>query len=239
MSWLRTFSPPFANALERAVDAARTTERPVAVFDADNTLWSRDIGEAFLRWLIAGRLLTGLDYTTDIYGEYERRVDADRSSAYAWAVSAMAGLKLEDVQTWSRQLAYAWPNYRPVMRTLVRGLTEEGFEVWIVSASNAWSVAAAARYMDIEPERVLGITCRVDSGIITPEVLQPVTCNQGKVDAIRQTIGVRPLLAFGDSLGDLEMLEHVGQPMVVLDATVASTPLSRIATERNWPVQQV
>jgi len=239
LSWLSSFSPPFADALKNAISAADRTSPPVAAFDADNTLWSKDIGEAFLRWLIAGRILKNVNHDSDVYGDYERRVEKDRTSAYAWAVSTMEGLRLTDVRLWSAQLAYAWPNYRPLMRTLVRELKNEGFDVWIVSASNAWTVQEAAKYVGIEPDRVLGITCDVKDGTVTGNVQIPITCNKGKVEAIQKYIGRRPTLAFGDSLGDLEMLEYAAQPMVVLDCALPNTPLSNLASQRHWPVQKL
>ena len=60
------------------VEAVHACERGgIAAFDADGTLWREDVGEAFLRHLVAlgwVRLPDG----RDPYQEYERAVDRDR-----------------------------------------------------------------------------------------------------------------------------------------------------------------
>ena len=48
---------------------------PLACFDADGTLWSMDIGEAFFRWLIAGDLLPNFRGEKEIYDRYEKEVE--------------------------------------------------------------------------------------------------------------------------------------------------------------------
>ncbi|MGV8121440.1 MAG: hypothetical protein AB2L14_16900 [Candidatus Xenobiia bacterium LiM19] len=60
-------------------------ENPAAVFDADGTLWRDYIGERFLQWLIKNRHLQGVDYSTDIYGEYEKLLQKDTGAACAMA----------------------------------------------------------------------------------------------------------------------------------------------------------
>lgn len=235
-SWLAPFSPAWRTTLERAL--SRTDTRRVACFDADGTLWDEDLGEAFLRWLVAGRLLKTIDCTSDVWGEYERRVHASRSQGYAWAVELMAGLAEDDVLHWSRQLAHAWPNYRPAMLELAHGLMSEGFEVWIVSASNRWSIHAAAERMRFPVERALGIQSKVAAGLLTNEVRRPLTSEGGKVDVITQTIGVRPMLAFGDSMGDFAMLEHAEHPLIATRVGRKPNALVEHALKHGWPIHE-
>ena len=232
--WLQPFSPDFRAAVEARLEPR--AGRRVACFDADGTLWAEDIGEAFLRWLIAGRLLPHVDSGHDVYEEYERHVARDRSEGYVWAVAAMAGLAEADVQMWARQLAAAWPNQRRAMAGLVRGLARHGFEVWIVSASNEWIVKAAAPSVGIDPARAVGIATAVADGVITDRPIRPVPSEAGKVDVIRERIGVVPEFAFGDSLGDLAMLEHAEQPLVVGRHDQPGAALLAVARERGWPV---
>lgn len=233
-SWLQSFSPAWQNTIGRAL--TRKDARRVACFDADGTLWDEDLGEAFLRWLVAGKHLTAVDCDADVWAEYERRVHENRSAGYAWAVAAMAGLAEQDVVRWSRQLAAAWPNYRPAMTALMHGLMSEGFEVWIVSASNRWTIGAAAERIGLSIERALGIESEVHEGKLTSRVREPMTSEAGKVAVIEQVIGARPLLAFGDSFGDLAMLEHCEAPLVATRGNRPATPLVELAQERGWAV---
>src|SRR5579883_2048839 len=129
MDPLAPFTPDFALAIAAQ---AKEPRRKLACLDADGTLWSEDLGEAFLRWLAAGELLPNQAGKSQeqVYSEYEARVAEDRALGFAWAVQCMAALAESDVRRWARQLAFAWPNYRPAMRALVELLTRSNYEVW-------------------------------------------------------------------------------------------------------------
>ena len=236
MKWPADFSPEFCAALEQGLASRKPGKRAVAAFDADGTLWDRDFGEAFLRWLIAGRKLLNIDYEQDIFARYEEMVGEDRNKAYIHAVAMMAGLKAVDITTWSSWLASAWPNYRPAMNQLIAILQQAGVETWIVSASNGWSIKAAAPFAGIDPARTLGIMTAVVDGFITTEPVHPVTSGAGKVAATRDVIGARPLFAFGDSMGDFELLDDAIQPMVVGEFGKSNTEVIQVARKRGWPV---
>lgn len=233
--WLEPFDPAFREALLPSLEPSAAPR--LACFDADGTLWSEDLGEAFFRWLIAGDLLPHVDCTRDVWADYEARVAADRSAGYMWAVQGMAGLRVAEVERWARQLAAAWPNARPAMVALTRGLAACGFDVWIVSASNPWVVRAAAPSVGVDPARVIGMSVEVDDGVFTDRPALPAICRGGKVEAIRQRFGNVPYLAFGDSVGDLEMLEHAAQAFVVGRHDKPGVSLLPIARERGWPIQ--
>ncbi len=235
-SWLEPFSPEFSSVIEKGLAGCGKNQRKVAVFDADGTLWDGDIGEAFLRWLIAARKLRNVDYYQDIYAEYEAMVEVDRVRAYAHACQLMAGLPLPEVQDWSAEYAYSWPNYRPAMRDLALGLRSVGVETWIVSASNHWTVNEAGPRAGIPRDCCLGIRTEVVDQVLTDRLVLPVTCSQGKVDAIRKHICAKPLFAFGDSMGDFEMLCLARNGLVVQQHGHLRSELLRHADEREWPV---
>lgn len=233
-NWLAPFCPTFRDAV--APLAVPAADRRVACFDADGTLWTEDQGEAFLRWLLAGRLLD-VDYARDTYAEYEERTRRDLVDGYRWGVQVMAGLVERDVALWADQLAAAWPTYRQEMTGLLRGLDGAGVEVWIVSASNVWTVRSAARRLGLDTSRIIGVEVELASGRLTDRIVEPMPCMAGKVAAIRARIGKLPDLACGDGLGDLEMLESAAQPLVVGCLGAGEKPLLRIARERGWPLQ--
>lgn len=234
--WLEPFSRPVADAVLRVLDGA--PGRRTACFDADGTLWSEDIGEASYRSLLAGGVLPTLPGADPeaVYRDYEARVDVDRSAGYAWAVQCMAGVRESDLAVWSRQMAYAWPNYRPAMTGLVRGLTAAGVDVWIVSASNVWVVRAAVARLGVAPDRVIAMESVVRDGVLTDEMVRPLICLEGKVEAIDRYIGVRPDLAAGDSVGDLAMLAAAREPIVIGRHDLPGNALLREAAARGWPV---
>lgn len=235
-TWLEPFSPAFRDAI--SAQLASPGQRKLACFDADGTLWSEDLGEALFRWLAAGHLLPvlGSRDPRDVWEEYETRVAKNRAQGYAWAVQCMAGLKEGELVKWCQQLAYAWPNCRPAMVGLVKGLSEAEYEVWLVSASNAWVIEAAAPFVGGKVEQVLGMRVEVDGTTLSDRLVLPLTCNQGKVDAIAQRLGRAPDLAVGDSLGDLEMLEAAKLPLVVGRYDKPNADLPRLAASRGWAV---
>lgn len=235
---LKSFNPACRRVLSDVLRRAWAGERPLACFDADGTVWSEDIGEGMLRWLAAGGLLPGTRAPwQEVWAEYEAKVREDRCAGYAWAVQVMEGLREADIVRWSHQFAAAWPNYRPAMVGLLQALEQAGAEVVIVTATNRWLVQAAARQMGLNPDNVLGIETRVQEGVLTGEVIQPVTCRAGKVLAIRGRLGRMPDLAVGDSVGDLEMLEVAGRVVVAGRRDHPRAEMVRIARERGWPVQ--
>jgi phosphoserine phosphatase len=157
-----------------------------------------------------------------------------KEAAYPWCVQLMAGFTPAEVGTVSRRildeelarplgrepladgpqdpeplsLATGLRPYAP-MQALVRALEVAGVSVWIVSASNPWTVSAfAGPHLGIPPERVIGMTPRVRAGRLVAEHDPgvPVTVGPGKVAAIDRLIGRRPCLAAGDSGSDWEML---------------------------------
>jgi hypothetical protein len=61
------------------------------VTDADGTLWSDDIGEGFLKALIAEGALVSPEARGDVWAAYEERVRRDKASGYAWAAQQWLG----------------------------------------------------------------------------------------------------------------------------------------------------
>ncbi len=233
-----TLSKEFQDALRLALEHhCEDGGRPLAAFDADGTLWRGDIGESLLRWLIAGKHLLDVDYSIDIWDDYEHRVAQNRTAGYVHAVALMKRIPESQISSWCAQAAYAWPNYRPEMKGLVDFIRGHGVEVCIISASNRWIIAEAAPYAGFRPEETAGIAVEVRDGLLTETPVEPVTCNQGKVEAIQKRWGRRPLLAFGDSFGDKEMLEYAQFPFVIGELGKPDAPMVKLARERGWPIQ--
>ncbi len=96
---------------------------------------------------------------------------------------------------------------REPIAAMAAHLQELGFELWVVSASPQPMVQAVAQALyGLPPERVLGVRSVEEEGRVGFEVLSPITWRQGKVEAIQQHVGRRPVLVFGDAWTDWEML---------------------------------
>jgi phosphoserine phosphatase len=223
-----------ARLADRVRALGRDRPGALAVFDADGTLWREDIGEAFLRHLVSlgwVRLPDG----SDPYQAYEREVDRDRATGYAYAAQLQAGLAAGQVSAEAAQFARGWVPARLIADT--QGLraicAEAGLTPFVVSASALPIVLAAAPLAGFDGSRCRGIEVRVREGKFTTEVIPPVTYGAGKIEAASR-FG-RIALACGDSLtGDLAMLEKADIGVAV--ATANGSPLSIEARKRGWPV---
>lgn len=112
--------------------------------------------------------------------------------------------------------AYDALTYQPMQEVLAH-LRANGFKTYIVSGGGAdfmrvWS----ERVYGIPPEQVIGSTARVtyelrETGPVLVKTLDHLFVDDkaGKPAGIHQFIGRRPVIAFGNSDGDRQMLEYV------------------------------
>ena len=114
--------------------------------------------------------------------------------------------------------AYATLVYQPMLE-LLRFLRDEGFQTWICSGGGIDFVRAFAEDVyGIPPEQVIGSGVakefRSEGGTAhfarLPKLLEPVNDKEGKPVWIRRHIGRLPVLAVGNSDGDLAMLRYAG-----------------------------
>jgi phosphoserine phosphatase len=218
----------------RIRDAAKETPGGLAVFDADGTLWREDVGEAFLRHLVSLGWVQ-LPDGSDPYEAYERAVDRDRASGYAYAAQLQAGLLVEKVEAEARLFAASWvPGRRIASAGRLRDLCESaGLRTAVVSASALPIVIAAAPLAGFGPAQCHGIEVRTRSGRFTAEVIQPITYAEGKIEAVRNRGAI--VVACGDSLaGDLAMLQAAQIAVVV--APDSGSPLADEGRRRGWAV---
>lgn len=105
--------------------------------------------------------------------------------------------------------------YQPMLEVLAY-LRANGFKTFIVSGGGTEFMRVFADKMyGIPPEQVIGTMFKVEYALrddkpvlsILPEVIH-VDDKQGKPVAIEQLIGRHPIAAFGNSDGDLEMLQY-------------------------------
>src|SRR5438132_249784 len=142
---------------------------------SQRTSWREDVGEAFLRHLVSLGLVQ-LPDGSDPYEAYERAVDRDRASGYAYAAQLQAGLEVRRVEAEARRFAAAWVPPRLVGDvTRLRELSDSaGLLPMVVSASALPIVVAAAPLAGFAIDGCRGIEVIVRDGRFTTEVLQPI-----------------------------------------------------------------
>lgn len=214
----------------------------VAVFDADETLWSHDVGEAFLQWLIAEKHLVQTPPPEGVWARYEALCLQDKTIGYPYAAQAMAGMTEAELRRLASQFFQQFKhNIYPAQQQLIQRLQAAGVKVWIVSASNQWIIEAAAPELGVPVSQVVGIRLRVNNGVVTDEVIAPVTYRQGKVEAIQRYIGQQPVLVSGDSMTDYEMLQYARDLALVInpkDKGPDATNIARLARQQAWSIQR-
>lgn len=229
---------------QQAIDAllANDLRGQVAVFDADETLWSHDVGEAFLQWLIAEKHLVQRPPTGGVWQHYLDLCAQSKTVGYPYAAQAMAGMSEGEVKKLAAQFFVTFKhNVYPAQQRLIQTLQAAGVTVWIVSASNQWIVEAAAPVIGVPVSQVVGIRLAVKKGLITDEVIAPVTYRQGKVTAIDTYIGQQPVLVAGDSMTDYEMLKYARRLALVINPKnkgIDAENIARLAQQHQWHIQR-
>jgi phosphoserine phosphatase len=195
-----------------------------------------------------------------IQAYHQLLTQAGRPTAYLWAGQVLCGKTPDQVRALSMeviveelgrpvgseaivdplgrgapiQIASGLRSYEPVVE-LLRRIRAAGIAIWMVSATNRWTVEVyAGRFLEVPPERILGIAPQAKGGRITaaqdPGV--PITGGPGKVEAIDRFIGRRPIFSAGDSMGDWEMLCATEGPRLVIDRG-SQELLDKLATRRK------
>jgi phosphoserine phosphatase len=107
------------------------------------------------------------------------------------------------------------PRVFPQTRWLLETLVERGWDVYIVSASNRWSIEVAAEALGLRRDRVVALDLETEHGTLTDRVCLPVPTLEGKSTLLRMRAGRNPDLAFGNSILDLPLLLSATQPVAV------------------------
>ena len=133
----------------------------------------------------------------------------------------------------------------PQMKELVGRLKENGFEVWIVTASpEALYQEFLAEGLGIPVTNVIGVRSIIREGRITATMVQPVPQDDGKLQAIETFIQARPLLSGGNSRGDKEMIEFSSDMKLIINPDThvghdQSISISEYARKEGWLVEHI
>ena len=159
----------------------------------------------------------------------------------------LSGQTLEDVRAMGADCFdrfYTNKIFQP-MAELINILKNNGFEVWIVTASPEFLYQKFLSVtFSIPITNIIGVKSVIRNGIITDEIVRPVPQDKGKKEAIETFIQGVPLLVAGNSRGDKEMIEHsAGIKMIVNpDEHIAHDQKESIATyadRHNWIIIRI
>jgi phosphoserine phosphatase len=242
------FSENYFLDLQNKIDRALAEgAAPIAAFDADGTLWDLDVGETFFDYQIHHCDLAPLKSYPDPWAYYLELKKQDHRAAYTWLAQINENQTLAQVRNWAERAVSQLQPF-PVLRsmqTLVQFLKTRQIKVFVITASVKWAVEPAAlRFYDISYENVLGVETKVvePGGLITAQGIEPVTWREGKAEALLKATGGRPpLLAVGNTDGDIALLEsssHWALAVATQDIPntlfTAEMALQKEASRRGW-----
>lgn len=208
------------------------SEPRVAVFDCDGTLWSGDSGYGFMVWSIEQGLISRS--TSDWVDNRHRAYRAGTVSEVeicGQMVQIYAGLREQELRAAAAQYVEEQVRGRVFaeMVSLVEQLRRRGVELWAVSSTNKWVVSEGVRPFGIAETRVLAAEVKVESGLITGDLVD-VPTDEGKAAALARVGLARPDAVFGNSIHDLAMLEIASHAFPVNP----SPALLQAAARKGW-----
>lgn len=205
---------------------------PVALaFDADGTLWSGDVGFDLFKAALAERALrpaarSALAAEAHAAGlSASANEDANEIALRlfaAWAAGDLSDERAFRMMAWAfagfgedEMLAFAAETQRAsglaervhgASREVIRWAHGAGIEVWVVSASPRAAVVTGARHFEIDAARIIGVTPVVQGGVLTTELVEPISFESGKPLALSAHAPLTSVLAaFGDTASDVPL----------------------------------
>ena len=204
----------------------------VAVFDCDGTLWSGDAGRGFMDWSLEQGIVSRstADWIDNRHRAY-RVGDVDELTICGEMVQIYAGLREQELEDAAARYfnQFVRQNIFPEMVSLIAALRNARVDLWAVSSTNRWVIAAGVRDFGIPEDRVLAADVRIVDGLITSELVD-VPTDEGKAVALHRVGLPNPDAVFGNSIHDLAMLEMARHPFPVNP----SPALIRAAAQRGW-----
>lgn len=194
-----------------------------AIFDLDGTLSKGYISMGFLDYLYKKGLYDPKEYDHQmkILKDYkEKRMSYDdwvNDWALTWA-RGIKGQKESDIKNAAKDFfktfkAHIYPQAQDISSLLKRN----GYELFVISAGVYEVVDLARRYLGMH--KTIATRCEVEDGKYTGKLITNVHTKTGKGEHIDKMIrdknNVRPAYVFGDSPGDISMLNKAETPVAL------------------------
>jgi phosphoserine phosphatase len=216
------------------VDPILALRPSLAVFDCDGTLWSGDAGADFFYWELERGLIPGpaKDWIVPRYRDYKSgRVDEEVMCGEM--VTINAGISEQKLEEEAERffVSLVEPRIFPEMLYLTHALAESGCELWAVSSTNLWTIAAGLKRFGISRDHILAACVHTENGVATDRLIR-VPSGPAKASAINEVIGRPVSIGFGNSIHDRAMLE-IAQKAVAVNP---NPDLEEVACRKGWTI---
>ncbi len=240
------FSEQANQQLEKFLtDTKNEKGRKIAVFDGDGTVLGQTphylADEAMYQYAVEHP-----NHKPEILQEMIKQSNV--SLPYVQnRVKYIAGMSLQEYRDLGEKYFrkyYSNKVFKP-MKDLVSLLRQNGFEIWVITASpEGMYQQFLSKELKIPITHIVGIKSVIKEGIITDEIIPPVPQDHGKKWAIETFVQDVPLLVAGNSRGDKEMIEFSkGLKMIINpDEHIAHDQTESIADyakKNNWLIVKI
>lgn len=181
----------------------------VAVFDCDGTLWSGDAGYGFMLWTMERGLVSRetSDWIDTRHRAY-RNGTVSELAICGEMTQMYAGLREQEIRSAAVRYVneFVAPRVFAELGALIAKLKKRNVDLWAVSSTNKWVIAAGVERLGIPESRILAAEVKVQNGILQNEIID-VPTDQGKAASLKRVGLSAPDAVFGNSIHDLAMLE--------------------------------
>ena len=183
-----------------------------SVFDADGTLWKEDANNIFLNYEEKYKLRK-VAYLMD----KKFSPSGKRWKRCQQFVCEQSGFTLEEFRHHCRKaLKEESLTPFPFQKELLQYLKSKNHFIYVVTASIKWLVEEACRLHSLPVDKVLGAETVVKDGLITDQMIQPLTHGIGKKTVfLKSTNNHPPLFASGNTQSDVPLLEMAKVRLVI------------------------
>jgi HAD superfamily phosphoserine phosphatase-like hydrolase len=189
-------------------------------------------------------------YNREVFLGYDKLLEEGQmKEAYIYAVRTMAGFSRSEIERLVSDVIRSEGeilgtqnlfgidvakglSVRPEVKMLMESLLAAGCSVYVVTASSEEVVHFALKIWNFPEVVCIGVRNTESGGVFTDAIEEPTPIIERKVDCIKKFISAdkKPVLAVGDSMNDLPMLEYA-EVKVVVDRGNA---LAEKAKENGW-----